>query len=163
MPFGIGNRNFNHLMSQVDKTLRPVLGSISDASDWPAVRSALTGKVPDNVLPTLDLAVALSQHVGDVELPELEDLRRFALTYNPERLAALMPPPEDNKPDTRTATARELRTTLFRLQSSAVLQRMPLDKELPIADAEVRDGVAAAEDGMPRERRSVFAVRKQSK
>jgi Tc toxin complex TcA C-terminal TcB-binding domain/Neuraminidase-like domain/Salmonella virulence plasmid 28.1kDa A protein len=126
-------------------------------TSWPAARASLVGKVPDELLPKLDFAVALSEHTGDRELPELADLRQFALKYNPTAMTELMTPPAGDAADTRPLMAKELRSQLFHLQPSAVLQRMVIDNELPIAEASVRAGVAKVLDTQPE-----FDIRKSS-
>src|SRR6266481_1970921 len=84
---------------------------ITAKGDWPTARASLRGKLPNDVFPKLDFAHAVAETAGDQDLPELADLRAFALKYNPAALAELMPKPADGA-DPRPAAARALRRQL---------------------------------------------------
>jgi hypothetical protein len=113
------------------------------------------------------LAALAEDHLPLVEKliarPELTQLRDVALHFNRKSLRGLVDPnelPEDGaKSDEqkRERFATRLNRKLFAIQTSAVLQRMVQDSELPIADPQVRAGVARFLDQHP-----TFDIRKTS-
>lgn len=136
----------------VDSTLRSVNG------DMPSAMKNLTEKLPAASLQKIALAHSLADWSEDhmavvkalADQPELKNLRDVALHFNVEKLAALVDPkavPEsitgatDDEKKRNFAVA--LNDKLFATEPTAVLQRMVQEAEVPIADANLRSGVAS--------------------
>jgi DNA-binding transcriptional MerR regulator len=125
--------------------------------DWPAALASLKSKLPPDSLQKVDfansLAVWAEDHIPVVSVlagqPGLTSLRDVALQFNVEKLTELVDPhivPEDvpgNTPGEKEKNfAATLQHRLFTAEPTAVLQRMVQDAEVPIADANLRTGVA---------------------
>jgi Tc toxin complex TcA C-terminal TcB-binding domain/ABC toxin N-terminal region/Neuraminidase-like domain/Putative peptidoglycan binding domain len=132
--------------------------------DWAVALASLKDKLP----PALHAKVTLAHSVAVwsdnnapvvkafTQQPGVTNLRDVALGFNVEKLAALVEP-KDVPASIAGATADEkkrnyatfLRRKLFDTETSAVLQRMVLDAEIPIADTTVRAGVTTFLSNQP--------------
>lgn len=126
--------------------------------DFSAALTGLQNKLPAESLKQLSLAHSLAvwsdDHVPVVTAlakdPDVQNLRDVALRFNVEKLAAVVDPkvvPESTAGATEDEKARNfavgLQRKLFVAEPTAVLQRMVHEAEIPIADANVRGGVAS--------------------
>jgi len=132
--------------------------------DMPAALASLKDKLPEAALQKVALAHSLAVLSGDnvsivkalATNPEVKSLRDVALRFNVEKLSALLDP-EALPEDTPGATVEEkkknyavaLHSKLFAAETSAVLQRMVRDAEVPIADTNLRAGVVSFLDNQP--------------
>src|SRR5258706_571430 len=132
--------------------------------DWTVARASLKDKLPPETLKKLDLANNLADWAGDnipvvtalANKPDVSSLRDVALRFNVDKLAAVIDPKA--VPDTTAGNTPEekqrnfavsLSNKLFLTETSAVLQRMAQDAELPIADMSVRSNVATLLGNVP--------------
>jgi hypothetical protein len=136
----------------VDQALRAAQGDMS------AALTSLQGKLPEVALQKVALAHSLAvwsdDHVSVVkalsEQADVANLRDVALRFNVEKLSALVDA-KSIPADAAGATAVEkqknfavaLQNKLFTAEPTAVLHRMVLDAEVPIADSNQRAGVAS--------------------
>ena len=128
--------------------------------DWSKALASLTKnkELPAEVLQKLALAHALAVWSDDqvsvvkalTDNPAVTNLRDVALRFNVEKLTALVDPhavPENTPGVTleerKKNYALTLHHKLFAAEPSAVLQRMVRDAEVPIADTNVRAGIAS--------------------
>jgi len=116
----------------------------------------LTEKLSPPAHKKLSLAHSLADWTGDnlalvshfVEQDNISDLRDVALHYSAERLAAVVDP-HDIPASVTGATVEEktsnfaasLSNKLFAAETTAVLQRMVQNSEIPISDPSLRTGV----------------------
>src|SRR5690242_1457042 len=124
--------------------------------NWSAALDGLKGKLPPATLQKVALAHTLAEWTNDhvplvkalTAASNVTSLRDVALQYNAEKLAALIHP--DEMPTTVAGCSPHdkaknfvlnLQTQLFLSETSAVLQRMVRDSEVPIENADVRTGV----------------------
>jgi hypothetical protein len=136
---------------KVDKELKDAKG------DWGVAREKLKAELPEESLKKVELANALADWSGDhisivkalAETPELTNLRDVALHFDVAKLAGLVNPQEvpasiagETDDEKKTNFAVSLHHKLFAAETSAVLQRMVRDAEVPITDAGLRAGVA---------------------
>ena len=136
----------------VGKALRAAKGDISVAL------TKLKGKLPEAALKKValanELAVLSDDHVSLVKAlsgqADITNLRDVALQFNVLMLTALVDPyalPADaagvSAEEKKTNFAVALRNKLFAAEPTAVLHRMVLDAEVPIADVNERKGVAS--------------------
>jgi Papain-like cysteine protease AvrRpt2/N-acetylmuramoyl-L-alanine amidase len=125
--------------------------------DLPTAMQNLTGKLPAASLQKIDLAHSLADLADDhipvvkalAQQPELKSLRDIARSYNVEKLAMLIDPKVvppsvagETDDETKRNFAVNLNDKLFAKEPTAVLQRMIGEGEIPIADANLRSGVA---------------------
>jgi len=125
--------------------------------DWATALTKLHGTLPEASLQKLTLAHSLAEWTDDnlpvvralAEKPNISSLRDVALQFNVDKLTALVQPNElpagiaGATPEEKAKNfAIALHNKLFASQTSAVLQRMVQDAEVPIADATLRTGVA---------------------
>ena len=142
----------------VDAAMRTANGDISAALD------SLKPKLPDASLQKITFAHSLADLANDrvsvvkaiVTEPGITNLRDAALHFNIEKLAGIVD--ANNLPadisaekaiEEKQKIAVAFRQKLFVAEPTAVLQRMVLDAEIPIADATVSQGVAAFLDNQP--------------
>lgn len=136
---------------KVDKELKDAKG------DWGVALGKLRDGLSEESIKKVELANALADWSGDnvsivkglAEAPEVGSLRDVALHFNAEKLAGLVNPKEvpeaiagETEEQTKRNFAVSLQRKLFAAETSAVLQRMVRDAEVPIAEAELRAGVA---------------------
>ena len=152
--------NTLHAVLTDETQQRTVDTALSDAKgDWSAARESLKEIITmsSDSLEKLDLANTLADWSDDnvpvvkalTEHPDVSTLRDVALHFNVEKLAAVVE--LQDVPETITGTTDDekktnlaiaLRRKLFASEPTAVLRRMVDDAEVPIADANVRAGVA---------------------
>ena len=135
----------------VDSAMRTTNGDMSIAL------TNLTGKLPTASLQKIALANSLADWSEDhtpvvnalARQPELKNLRDVALGFNVDKLSTLVDPKvvseniigaTDEEKKRNFAVA--LDNKLFVKEPTAVLQRMVQDAEIPIADPNLRSGVA---------------------
>jgi hypothetical protein len=132
--------------------------------DFSVARQRLEGTLEAPTLERISFAHSLAEWTSDntplvkalAAQPTLTSLRDVALKYDGEKLAALVqsdavPPstPGETPAEKAKNFAAVLQRQLFVKQTSAVLQRMARDAELPIGDGQVREGVARFLDNQP--------------
>ncbi len=144
--------------SSVDKAMQAANGN------WPEALVSLQDKLSSTALQNVTLAHSLASWSDDhtplvkalTGSPEINSLRDVALQLDKKKMTALI----DTKTipaDTAGATtaqkkknfAATLQQRLFLVETSAVLQRMAQDAELPIADKTIRAGVGSFLDNQP--------------
>ncbi len=135
----------------VDRALRDANGDLS------IVLSSLEEQPPE-LLRRVTLAYSLADLSEDnepivraiAERPEINNLRDVALNFNVAKLAAIVEPqtvPETIREETDDDQQRKqkfavaLQHRLFTVETTAVLQRMVQEEEVPIADNNIRTGV----------------------
>jgi Tc toxin complex TcA C-terminal TcB-binding domain/Neuraminidase-like domain len=150
--------NHEEHQQAVDLAMRAANG------DMPTAIKNLTEKLPVASLQTIALAHSLAELSDDhmpvvkalTEHPDVNNLRDVALRFNAENLATLVEPKAvsesiagatDDEKKQNFAVA--LQHKLFAAEPTAVLQRMVQEAEVPIADANVRSGVASFLDNQP--------------
>jgi peptidoglycan hydrolase-like protein with peptidoglycan-binding domain len=135
----------------VDKAMRAANGEISLAME--GLKDQLPEKSLNKVLFAHSLADLAGNNIpvvkGIVEQSGITNLRDVALNFNVEKLAGIVDP--NNLPhniegepniEHNRKFAVSFRQKLFVAEPTAVLQRMVIDSEIPIADATVSQGVA---------------------
>jgi peptidoglycan hydrolase-like protein with peptidoglycan-binding domain len=142
----------------VDAAMRTANGDLSVALD------SLKPRLPDASLQKITFAHSLADLASDrvsvvkaiVTEPGITNLRDVALHFNIGKLAGIVD--TSNLPadisaekaiEEKQKIAVAFRQKLFVAEPTAVLQRMVLDAEIPIADATVSQGVAAFLDNQP--------------
>jgi hypothetical protein len=145
--------NKNH-RTLVEKALTAAKG------DWSLAFKALEDEHPEIPLSRLDFAHSLADLSNDnIHLvktldadPKVNTLRDVALNFNVEGLTKLVNPgaaagtPAHDK---ALASAVGFRQKLFTSEPTAVLQRMVIDAEIPIADRNVATGVTQFLNNQP--------------
>ena len=142
-----------------------VTNALNEAKgDWTVALATLKQKLPEAMVQKLDLSHSLAAWSGDntpivktlVKQANVSSMRDVALQFNVVKLAAVIDPqavPEataGNTPEERALNfAVSLHHKLFLTETSAVLQRMAQDAELPIADVTVRSNVATLLGNVP--------------
>ena len=129
----------------------------SASGDWTAALGNLKGKLSDAALEKVTFARSLADWSGDnvtvvktlAATPGITGLRDIALNYSVDKLASLVNPsdlpastPGSSAEEKTRNYAVDLRRKLFTAEPTAVLQRMVQDVEVPIADTNLRSGVA---------------------
>src|ERR1700751_6137679 len=136
-------------------------GSVGNGT---AALAALKEKLPATAVQKVTLGQSLAELTGDnvslvkrlAEQPDVRRLRDVALRLNVDKLAELVKP-NDMPASTAGPTPQEkarnfaavLHNKLFANETSAVLQRMVQDAEIPISDTTVRAGVARFLNNQP--------------
>jgi len=132
--------------------------------DWTVAVASLKDKLPDATVQKLDLTHSLADWSGDnmpivntlVKQADVSSMRDVALQFNVDKLAAVIDP--ITIPETTTGSSPEekqrnfavdLHKKLFLTETSAVLQRMAQDAELPMANDAVRSNVATILNNVP--------------
>jgi hypothetical protein len=128
--------------------------------DWSVALKELKTKLPKAALSKLDFAHSLADLSGDNlhvvktldQDPKVNNLRDVALNFNVAGLTKLVNPgaaagtPAHDKAVT---SAIDFRQKLFTTEPAAVLQRMVIDAEIPIADSKVATGVTQFLNNQP--------------
>ena len=132
--------------------------------DFPAALKDLRGKLPAATMAKVEFAHSLAAFAGDdlrvvralTSESKVTSMRDVALHFDIDKLAAQVKAgdiPEGTRGTTTREKARNfaigLNTKLFAGETSAVLQRMAQNTELPIPDTNVRSGVATFFDNQP--------------
>jgi len=133
--------------------------------DWQATKAVLAdAKVAPAEISKLDLAHSLAVVTGNnvnlvkalSALPGVTDMRSMALNFNTDQLAAVIKPAmvpagtPGTTPDMQIkAYATSIMANVFKTETSAVLQRMTTNGELPITDANVKTGVIGFLNNQP--------------
>ena len=157
------------------KTLNAVLATKKDQSavenalqaakgDWSVAAAHLKDKLPAKSLQKVTLAHSLAEWTGDhsalvKELsaqPNVKSLRDVALNFNVGKLAALVQAKAISTDVAGTTSKKKamsfaiaLHNKLFAAETTAVLHRMVQDAEVPIADTNLRRGVASFLSNQP--------------
>lgn len=132
--------------------------------DWATALTKLHEQLPAAALQRLTFAHTLAEWSGDnlpvmkalTKQPQVTNLRDVALNFNAAKLAELVEAKEvpdgvagATPEDKAKNFAASLQNKLFASETSAVLQRMVQDAELPIKDANLRTGVATFLNNQP--------------
>jgi hypothetical protein len=133
--------------------------------DWKAAEASLKEKkLSSATLKKLNLAHALAEWSEDnapivkalVGQRDIKNLRDVALHYNVDKLSKIIDAeviPEriagKGKDEKKKGLALALQHKLFAVETSAVLQRMTQDEEIPIVDENLRSGVVQFFDNQP--------------
>jgi len=139
----------------VEKALRDASG------DWSVALKDLQTKLPASAVSRLELAHSLADLSDDnehvvkrlTEDPKITNLRDVALRFNVEGFTKLVDPNAwvgTTARDKAKASAIGFRRKLFATETTAVLHRMVLDSEIPIADTKVLTGVTRFLDNQPK-------------
>lgn len=149
-----------------DADQRKVDAALTAANgDWTVARASLAeGNVPTATLKKLDLAHLLAEWSEDnapvvkalAGQREVKGLRDVALQYNVDKLVEIVDSESipaaiagETVEDKKKNFAVTLQHKLFTTETSAVLQRMVQDAEVPIADTELRSGVVSFLNNQP--------------
>jgi len=147
-----------HERQAVDEALRAAKG------DLPAALASLKGRLPTAALQRVNFAHSLADwsddHAPVVKAlsgqADITNLRDVALQFNVDKLAGLVDTqalPADaigkTADEKKKNFAIGLQNKLFAAEPTAVLQRMVLDAEVPIADKTQRTGVASFLSNQP--------------
>lgn len=132
--------------------------------NWPTALAKLKEQLPAASLQKVSFAHSLADWAGDNlsivnslgKQPQIASLRDVALNFNAAKLASLVQPADvpasmaGSTPEEKAKNfAASLQNKLFASETSAVLQRMVRDAEVPIADANLRSGVTAFLNNQP--------------
>lgn len=149
---------------------KDVQAQLSDAytsskGDWATTLAALQkNKVPADTIAKLDFAHSAAVVTQDnpklvsaiTALPDINSMRDFALAHDATTIAALIPAeavpattPGADAATQKTNYAKAVYNQLFAAETSAVLQRMAANAELPIPDASLRTGVVSFLNNQP--------------
>ena len=164
--FDIGTRILSINSALTDPAHQQVVDTALQTAngDWTVALARLKDQLPQPALQKVELAHALADMTSDnvplvralAEQPSVTTLRDVALNFNADKLAALVQ--ADNLPaDIAGATPEErarnfaasVNNKLFMSQTSAVLQRMVTNAEVPIADTNLRTGIASFLNNQP--------------
>ncbi len=132
--------------------------------NWSDALTSLKEKLPEAALQRVTLVHTLADWSGDnvpvvtalANKPDLTNLRDVALNFTVDKLAALVDP-NTIPANTVGATPEEkqknyaitLHNNLYTAETSAVLQRMVQDAQVPIMDTNLRTGVASFLNNQP--------------